>query len=100
MRVLSFCLMPNHFHLALWPHGDGDLSTWMGWLLTAHVRRYQKYYRSSGHIWQGRFRAFPIEQDEHLLMVLRYIEGTIVDAWHSSRICLSSNQGWLRSQAS
>ena len=74
MRVLAFCLMPNHFHLCLWPHGAGDLSRWMQWLLTAHVRRYHKHYRSSGHVWQGRFKAFPIEQDEHLLTVLRYVE--------------------------
>jgi putative transposase len=74
MRVLAFCLMPNHCHLALWPEADGDLSRWMHWLLTAHVRRYHKHYRSSGHVWQGRFKAFPIQDDEHLLTVLRYIE--------------------------
>jgi putative transposase len=74
MRLLGFCLMPNHFHLALWPYGDDDLSAWMGWLLTAHVRRYHKHYHSSGHVWQGRFRAFPIQEDAHLLAVLRYIE--------------------------
>ena len=38
MRVLAYCLMPNHFHLALWPAKDGDLSRWMHWLLTTHVR--------------------------------------------------------------
>jgi putative transposase len=74
MRLLAYCLMPNHFHLALWPYGDGDLSRWMQWLLTAHVRRYHRWYASSGHVWQGRFKAFPIEQDDHLLTVLRYIE--------------------------
>jgi putative transposase len=51
MRILAYCLMPNHFHLALWPHHDGDLSRWMHWLLTTHVRRYLRHYRSSGHIW-------------------------------------------------
>ena len=74
MRLLAYCLMPNHFHLALWPHRDGDLSQWMQWLLTAHVRRYHRWHESSGHVWQGRFKAFPIEQDAHLLTVLRYIE--------------------------
>jgi putative transposase len=74
MRLLALCVMPNHFHLALWPFEDGDLSAWMGWLLTAHVRRYHKHYRSSGHVWQGRFKAFPIQEDDHLLSVLRYIE--------------------------
>jgi putative transposase len=74
MRVLGYCVMPNHFHLALWPCSDQDLGCWMQWLLTAHVRRYHQHYRSSGHVWQGRFKAFPIEQDDHLLTVLRYIE--------------------------
>jgi putative transposase len=74
MRILAYCLMPNHFHLVLWPRGDGDLSRWMQWLLTAHVRRYHRHYGGSGHVWQGRFKAFPIQLDEHLLAVLRYVE--------------------------
>lgn len=64
--------MPKH--LLLWPYGDGDLSRWMQWLLTAHVWRYHRHYRGSGHVWQGRFKAFPIEQDEHYRTVLRYVE--------------------------
>jgi len=74
MRLLAHCLMPNHFHLVLWPYEDGDLSRWMQWLLTAHVRRYHRHYGTSGHVWQGRFKAFPIQQDDHLLIVLRYVE--------------------------
>ncbi len=74
MRILAYCLMPNHFHLALWPRQDGDLSRWMHWLMTTHVRRYQRHYRSSGHVWQGRFKAFPTQEDEHLLTIRRYIE--------------------------
>jgi len=46
----------------------------MQWLLTAHVRRYHQHYHSSGHVWQGRFKAFPIQEDEHLLTVLRCVE--------------------------
>jgi len=74
LRVLGYMLMPNHFHLVLWPRGDGDLSRWMQWLLTTHVRRYHRHYHSSGHVWQGRFKAFPIQRDSHLLTVLRYVE--------------------------
>jgi putative transposase len=74
MRLVAYCLLPNHFHLVLWPLADGDLSRWMQWLLTAHVRRYHRHYGSSGHVWQGRFKAFPIQQDDHLLSVLRYVE--------------------------
>lgn len=35
MRVLAYCLLPNHFHLVLQPHGDGDLGRWMQWLMTS-----------------------------------------------------------------
>jgi hypothetical protein len=66
----------------------------MMWLLTAHVRRYHQHYHSSGHVWQGRFRAFPIQEDDHLLTVLRYIERNPV------RACLVERaQDWAWSSA-
>ncbi len=74
MRVLAYCLMPNHFHLVLWPASDGALGPWMQWLMTSQVRRHHRHHRSSGHLWQGRFKAFPVEADEHLRVVLRYVE--------------------------
>ena len=80
MRLLAYCLMPNHFHMVLWPINDGDLSDWMQWLTTAHVRRYHRHYKSSGHVWQGRFKSFPIQSDEHLLTVMRYVERNPVRA--------------------
>jgi putative transposase len=80
LRVVGWCLMPNHFHLVLWPFADGDLSRWMQWLMTCHVRRYHRHYGSNGHIWQGRFKAFPIQQDGHYLTVLRYVERNPVRA--------------------
>ena len=85
MRVLAYALMPNHFHFVLWPHGDGDLSRWMQWLETAFARRCHRLYGGSGHIFQGRFKAFPIEQDDHLWMVLRYVERNPVRAQLVSR---------------
>ncbi len=80
LRILAYCLMPNHFHFVLWPHADGDLSRWMQWLMTSHVRRYHRHYGTNGHVWQGRFKAFPIEEDAHLLTVLRYVERNPVRA--------------------
>ena len=47
MRLVGYCLLTNHFHLVLWPHGDGDLSRWMQWLLTAHVRRYHRHDKAT-----------------------------------------------------
>jgi len=74
IRILAYCLMPNHFHFALWPREDDHLAKWMHWLTTSHLRRYHKLYRHSGHVWQGRFKAFPIQEDDHLLWVMRYVE--------------------------
>ena len=73
-RLLAYCLMPNHIHLVLWPREDGEVSRWMQWLMTAQVRRHHRRHGTDGHLWQGRFKAFPIQRDEHLLSVLRYVE--------------------------
>jgi putative transposase len=94
LRILAYCLMPNHFHMVLWPHGDGDLGRWMQWLLTCHVRRFHRVNGTSGHVWQGRFKAFPVQQDAHLLSVMRYVEanphnaGMVpgADLWHWSSL--------------
>jgi putative transposase len=102
-RLLAYCVMPNHFHLALWPVGDGDLSRWMHWLLTTHARRYLAHYHGTGHVWQGRFKAFPIEEDEHLRVVLRYIERNPLRAslveraeqWPWSSLCLGGEKPLL-----
>jgi putative transposase len=76
VRVLGYCLMANHWHLVLWPKADGQLSRFVQLLSTTHVRRYFAHYHrdSGGHLYQGRFKAFPIQRDEHLLSVLRYVE--------------------------
>jgi putative transposase len=76
--------MPNHFHLVLEPAHQTALSQFMQWLLTSHVRRYHKHYGSSGHIWQGRFKSFPVQHDEHLITVLRYVLQNPVRAGLSS----------------
>ena len=62
------------------PNQAEELSKWMQWLMTSHVRRYHRHYGTSGHIWQGRFKSFIVQEDIHLLMVLRYVEGNPVRA--------------------
>ena len=98
--LLGFCVMPNHFHVVLRPHHDGDLGRWVQWLLTTHARRYHRHYGTTGHIWQGRFQAFPVQDDDHLVTVLRYVERNALRAELVSRAedwKWSSLPGWLRS---
>jgi putative transposase len=75
-RLLALCLMPNHWHLVLWPYLDGDLSKLMAWITNTHVKRYRQHYHDKigGHLYQGRFKSFPLQGDHHLLTVLRYVE--------------------------
>jgi len=80
LDLLGACLMPNHFHFVVRPKRDAELGEWMHWLMTTHVRRYHRQHRSSGRIWQGRFKAFPVQDDHHLLTVLRYVERNALTA--------------------
>src|SRR5438477_12811066 len=68
--------MNNHWHLVLCPQKDGELGRFMQWLTVTHVRRWHEHRGSvgSGHLYQGTYKSFPIQADEHLLMVLRYVE--------------------------
>ena len=76
MRLLAFCLMPNHWHMALWPRSDKDLSRFTGWLTLTHTQRWHacRSTAGEGHLYQGRFKSFVVESDAHLLSVCRYIE--------------------------
>ena len=82
MRVLGYAVMPNHWHFAVWPGEDGDLGRFMHRLTTTHVRRWHKkrHTEGQGHLYQGTFKSFPVQSDNHLLTVLRYIERNPVRA--------------------
>jgi len=80
IELLAWCLMPNHLHLVLRPLDDGDLSRFMHWLLTTHVQRHHIRHGTTGRVWQGRYKAFPIQADAHLVTVLRYVERNPVRA--------------------
>lgn len=80
IKLFAYCLMPNHFHFLLQPAKGEDLSKFMQWLMTSHVRRYHQHYGTSGHVWQGRYKSFIVQEDEHFLTVLRYVEGNPVRA--------------------
>ncbi len=76
VRLLTYCLMPNHWHLVLRPTGDRDLGCFMQRLTLTHSRRWQEHRQchGTGHVYQGRYKSFPVQKDKHLLTVLRYVE--------------------------
>jgi putative transposase len=74
ISLFSYCLMPNHFHLLVRAEKGEELSRCMQWLMTSHVRRYHRHYGGSGHIWQGRYKSFIVQQDSYLVTAARYIE--------------------------
>lgn len=76
MRTLAYCLMPDHWHLVLWPHKDGDLSKFVSWFTLTHTQRWHAWHGTTGtgHLYQGRFKAFPVQADEHFLTLCRYVE--------------------------
>jgi len=80
VRLHAWCLMPNHFHLLVQPEQADQLNKMMQWLMTSHVRRYHQHYGTSGHVWQGRYKSFIVQDNDHLLTVARYIEANPVRA--------------------
>lgn len=76
MRILAYCVMPNHFHLVLYPRTDTDLAEFMGWLTTTHVRQYRTHTNTvgHGHLYQDRYKSFPVQTNEYATTLIRYIE--------------------------
>ncbi len=76
MRILAFCLMPNHWHLLLCPKRDGELGAFMQAVTTTHVRRWRlnRHSVGEGHLYQGTYKSFPVQDDDHFYAVCRYVE--------------------------
>lgn len=82
MRVLAYCLMPNHWHLLVEPRADGDLSRFVARLTNTHVKQYQVKHSliGMGHLYQGRYKSFVIEDGQYFYTVLRYVERNALKA--------------------
>ena len=75
-RIACYGLMPNHWHMVLWPREDGELSEFMRWLTVTHAQRCHahRHTAGTGPVYQGRFKSFPVQEDRHFLTVCRYVE--------------------------
>ena len=76
LRICAYCIMPNHWHIVVWPDRDNQLGPFFQRLTATHASRWQRHRRRSGlgHVYQGRFKSFPVQQDDHFYQVVRYVE--------------------------
>ncbi len=76
MRLVAYTIMPNHFHLVLYPETEGEIKKFMHWLTLTHTQRWHVKNKTtgSGHLYQGRYKSFLVEADAHLWTLLAYVE--------------------------
>jgi putative transposase len=76
VELFSFTLMPNHWHLVVRPQQDGQMGRLLRWVTATHSLRYHGHYRTrgEGHIYQSRFKSFPVQDDTHFYVLCRYVE--------------------------
>ena len=82
IRILAYCLMASHWHFVVWPTSDGQITDFFRWLTHTHVMRWRTSHQTVGYgpLYQGRFRNFAVQRDEHLLAICRYVERNAVSA--------------------
>ena len=82
LGIFAYCAMPNHWHFVVCPKTDTQVTDFFRWLTHTHTMRWHAHYHTegTGHLYQGRFKTFPIQEDEHLVSVLRYVERNALQA--------------------
>ena len=76
VELFAFTLMSNHWHLVLRPSQDGQMGRLLRWVTATHTLRYHahRHSKGEGHLYQSRFKSFPLADDEHFYCVCRYVE--------------------------
>lgn len=87
VRLVSFCLLPNHWHLVLWPWVGSEIPAYMQIAMNAHIRDLLRRHGTAGtgHFYQGRYKNSAILSAHHLLNVCRYVESNPVAAGLTDR---------------
>ncbi len=82
LRILAWCQMRTHWHFVVWPREEGELTAYFRWLAHTHAMRWHVAHNTvgRGHLYQGRFKSFPIEEDEHFFIACRYVERNALKA--------------------
>jgi putative transposase len=97
VELYAYVLMSNHWRIVLRPIVDGGMGRLLRWGTSTFPQLHHAHYDTSGkgHLYQARFKSFPIEDDDHLLVVCRYVERnpsraalvTGAEAWKSWKYC-------------
>ena len=76
MRLGAYCLLSNHWHLVVWPEHGGELQAFMQQMTNTHVKRWKEHRHETGygHLYQGRYKCFPVETEDYFYRVVRYVE--------------------------
>ncbi len=82
LRILAWCAMRTHWHFVAWPREEGEVTAYFRWLAHTHAMRWHVAHNTvgRGHLYQGRFKSFPVEEDGHFLTVCRYVERNALTA--------------------
>jgi len=82
IRLLEYCVMPNHWHLLVWPERDDQLSRYMRWITGVHGQRWRKARGQSGRgaVYQGRYRWVGVQDGQHFDIARQYIRQNPVRA--------------------
>jgi putative transposase len=93
MRICAYCLMPNHWLLVLWPEDDGQLGSFLQKLTVTHVRNWQEHRRKVGygHVYQGRYKSFPVETQDYFYRLVCYVER---NALRAGLVCRAEDWRW------
>lgn len=73
VQLTAYCLMPNHFHLLLKQKTKEGMTKFIRALMNSYVRYFNRKYKRIGGLFQGIFKAVPIDNDAYLLHLTRYI---------------------------
>ena len=76
LPILAMVAMPNHWHFVVRPDSDEQVSEFFRRLTVKHTMRWHAHYKTggTGHLYQGRFKSFPVQSDAYLWAVMRYVE--------------------------
>jgi len=82
MRLCSYCIMSNHWHMLLWPEDDESMPAFMHWVTMTHTKRWHAAHGTTGigHVYQDRYKSFPVQINRRYFNAMRYVEANPLTA--------------------